>query len=58
MRIPPFNLERYFALYEFNAPYLLSSSDCDSFSVRELLDMAHQDRTACGGVDLKVIFCS
>lgn len=37
MRIPPFELERYFARYEFKAEYLLSSSDCESMSVGELL---------------------
>src|SRR5947208_12890367 len=37
MRIPPFKLERFFAKYEFKAPYLLSSSDCESLSVQELL---------------------
>jgi aspartate/methionine/tyrosine aminotransferase len=37
MKIQPFKLERYFAKYEFKAPYLLSSSDCESFSIQELL---------------------
>jgi aspartate/methionine/tyrosine aminotransferase len=37
MKIEPFKLERYFARYEFNAPYLLCSSDCESMSVAELL---------------------
>jgi aspartate/methionine/tyrosine aminotransferase len=37
MNLPPFKLERYFAKYEFNAEYLLSSSDCESMSVAELL---------------------
>ena len=39
MQIEPFRLERYFAKYEFNAPYLLSSSDCESITIKELLDM-------------------
>jgi aspartate/methionine/tyrosine aminotransferase len=39
MHIEPFRLERYFAKYEFNAPYLLSCSDCESLSIKELLDM-------------------
>ncbi len=39
MHIEPFRLERYFAKYEFNAPYLLSSSDCESITIRDLLDM-------------------
>lgn len=40
MEIPPFQLERYFAKYEFSTRYLLSSSDCESLSQRELLSMA------------------
>lgn len=35
----PFALERFFAKHEFSAPYLLCSSDCESFPVRELLAM-------------------
>ncbi len=33
----PFALERYFAEFEFSARYLLSSSDCETVSTRELL---------------------
>lgn len=40
MSIMPFQLERYFAKYEFSARYLLSSSDCESLSMQELLAMA------------------
>ena len=36
MRIAPFRLERYFARYEFSAPYLLCSSDCESMELRDL----------------------
>ena len=32
MKIQPFQLERYFAQYEFSAPYLLSPSDCEPFT--------------------------
>ena len=39
MKIAPFKLERYFAKYEFKAKYLLSSSDCESFTVQEILDL-------------------
>lgn len=39
MRIDDFKLERYFAKYEFNTKYMLGSSDCESLTVRELLDM-------------------
>ena len=40
MEIAPFQLERYFAKHEFSARYLLSSSDCESLSLAELLSMA------------------
>lgn len=33
----PFRLERYFSRYEFNTEFLLCSSDCESFSIQELL---------------------
>lgn len=36
----PFKLERYFAQYEFQAKYLLSSSDCDGFSMQYVLSCA------------------
>ena len=41
MHISPFKLERYFARYEFSAPYLLSSSDCEPLALNELLSMIH-----------------
>lgn len=37
MNIQPFTLERYFAQYEFKAPYLLCTSDCEAMTVGELL---------------------
>jgi len=37
MAIRPFLLERFFAQYEFKAPYLLCSSDCESMTVQDLL---------------------
>lgn len=40
MPINPFKLERFFAQYEFKTKYLLSSSDCESLSLNELLQMA------------------
>jgi aspartate/methionine/tyrosine aminotransferase len=40
MPIAPFQLERYFALYEFKVKYLLSPSDCESLSMAELVSMA------------------
>ena len=39
MKIPPFKLERYFAQYEFNVQYLLCSSDCESVTVQDLLEL-------------------
>ncbi len=38
--MPPFLLERYFARYEFQARFLLSASDCESLTQREVLDLA------------------
>ena len=37
MKLKPFKLERYFARYEFSAPYVLCASDCESLELRELL---------------------
>ena len=38
--IQPFRLERYFARYEFKARYLLSPSDCESLSLKDVLALA------------------
>lgn len=35
----PFALERFFAKHEFSARYLMCSSDCESFPIREILAM-------------------
>lgn len=43
MQIRDFQLERYFARHEFSASYLLSSSDCETWSVEELLEIAGGD---------------
>jgi aspartate/methionine/tyrosine aminotransferase len=43
MRITPFAIERVFARHEFSARYLLSSSDCESLSLREVLDLADDE---------------
>ncbi len=40
MKIPPFSIEQFFALYEFNTPYILCVSDCESMSVGEILEMS------------------
>ncbi|MBD3216121.1 MAG: aminotransferase class I/II-fold pyridoxal phosphate-dependent enzyme [Candidatus Lokiarchaeota archaeon] len=39
MKINKFKLEEFFAKYEFNVKYSLCSSDCEAFSVKELLDL-------------------
>jgi aspartate/methionine/tyrosine aminotransferase len=39
MQLPPFQLERYFARYEFSAPYLLCTSDCESLTLKDILDL-------------------
>ncbi len=37
MNIPPFRLERFFAEWEFEAPYLLCASDAESMRLQDLL---------------------
>ncbi|MEW6265294.1 MAG: aminotransferase class I/II-fold pyridoxal phosphate-dependent enzyme [Thermodesulfobacteriota bacterium] len=37
MRLPEFLLERYFARHEFTAPRLLCCSDCETWTITELL---------------------
>jgi aspartate/methionine/tyrosine aminotransferase len=39
MKINDFKLERFYAKHEFSTPYMLSSSDAESFSVQELLSL-------------------
>ncbi len=43
MKINEFKLERYFAIYEFSAKYLLSPSDCESLTMKELIDNADEE---------------
>ncbi len=45
MKIKGFKLERFFAKYEFNAKYLLCSSDCESMSLRDLLELENDKKT-------------
>lgn len=40
MKIKPFATEHFYARYEFNTPYQLCNSDCETISVDELLKMA------------------
>jgi len=44
MEIAPFKLERFFAKHEFSSKYLLCSSDCESMSQAELLDLEPESR--------------
>jgi aspartate/methionine/tyrosine aminotransferase len=37
MQIAPFRIEEYFGKYEFSAQYLLSSSDCESQTIADVL---------------------
>jgi aspartate/methionine/tyrosine aminotransferase len=39
----PFELEKYFAIHEFSAKYLLSSADAQSMSMKDLLAMANDE---------------
>ncbi|HXY25008.1 MAG TPA: aminotransferase class I/II-fold pyridoxal phosphate-dependent enzyme [Candidatus Acidoferrum sp.] len=39
MQIKPFRIEQFFGKYEFTAKYLLSSSDSESRTIQELLDL-------------------
>lgn len=43
MQLEPFHLERYFSRYEFSARYLLSSSDCESVAMAELVAGADEE---------------
>ncbi|MGA2111086.1 MAG: aminotransferase class I/II-fold pyridoxal phosphate-dependent enzyme [Anaerolineales bacterium] len=46
MHLPPFELERYFARYEFSTPYTLCSSDSESVAVGDLLALEPDARAA------------
>lgn len=40
MDIPPFKLEEFWKKYEFTSPYLLCSSDAESWQLSEILELA------------------
>jgi aspartate/methionine/tyrosine aminotransferase len=42
MKLPPAKMARFFAKHEFTAPYLFCPSDCESFSVEDLLKFEPQ----------------
>jgi aspartate/methionine/tyrosine aminotransferase len=43
MKLPQFNLEEYFAKYEFVAPYMMGSSDPETHTLAELVSMADDE---------------
>ena len=52
MKLPPFATEHFFAQYEFNTPYQLCNSDCETVSVGELLAMADMSLAQLGELSL------
>ncbi len=44
MNLNPFQLERYFAKYEFNVEYTLCSSDCEAMTIADLLALEENAR--------------
>lgn len=46
MKINKFKLERYFAKHEFSTKYLLSSSDCDGYAIKDILGSASENEMA------------
>ena len=39
VELAPFRIEQYYARYEFSTRYMLSSSDCESRTIGELLGL-------------------
>jgi aspartate/methionine/tyrosine aminotransferase len=39
MKLRDFQIERFFAKYEFEVPYILCASDCESFTIEEILQL-------------------
>ena len=52
MKIEPFLTEQFFTRYEFSPPHLLASSDCETMSIRELLQLAGSTLDELGGITL------
>jgi aspartate/methionine/tyrosine aminotransferase len=52
MKIKPFLTEQFFALYEFSASHVLASSDCETTSIAELLDLSGGSLEEFGKVEL------
>jgi aspartate/methionine/tyrosine aminotransferase len=53
MKIAPFQTEHFFARYEFETPYQLCNSDCESISIAELLRLAGESLDGLGGKRLQ-----
>ncbi|HYV81855.1 MAG TPA: hypothetical protein VE979_27405, partial [Streptosporangiaceae bacterium] len=50
MELSPFRIERFYARYEHSTRFMLSSSDCESRTIAELLEFepdAHERLLAC-----------
>lgn len=52
MTIRPFQLERFFARWEFEAPYLLCASDCETMSIGDLLALGNTPLSTLTGLRL------
>ncbi len=52
MHIAPFATEQYYALYEFTTPHMLSSSDCETMPVGEVLELAGMKMETLGELRL------
>ena len=52
MKIEPFLTEQFFAEYEFSAQHLLASSDCETMSISELLQLSGSTLDELGGLTL------
>ncbi|MBT4692755.1 MAG: aminotransferase class I/II-fold pyridoxal phosphate-dependent enzyme [Planctomycetaceae bacterium] len=52
MKIEPFLTEQFFTQYEFSAPHLLASSDCETMSIGDLLQLAGSTLDELGGITL------
>jgi len=44
MKLPPFEIERFFRQHEFSAPHGISSSDCEPLTLPEILNYASPAR--------------
>jgi aspartate/methionine/tyrosine aminotransferase len=51
-KLTPFRIEEYYAKYEFSARFMLSSSDCESRSIQELLSFEADARERFEGLSL------